>query len=97
MYDEFKKVNEQSYQVNVRSGFVYNGVFPLLVLVANIGTAIVVYFGGLEVLNHTISAGRLVPLCAGHQTALVSLNQHCVVLEPVPTGSGRQRASLRLD
>src|SRR5437764_4751670 len=57
MYDEFKKVNEQSYQVNVRSGFVYNGVFPVLVLVANIGTVIVVYFGGLNVLNHTISAG----------------------------------------
>src|SRR5207302_4847560 len=57
MYDEFKKVNEQSYQVNVRSGFVYNGVFPVLVLVANIGTVIVVYFGGLSVLNHTISAG----------------------------------------
>lgn len=57
MYDEFSRVNEQSYQVNVRSGFVYNGVFPLLVLVANIGTVIVVYFGGLNVLDHTISAG----------------------------------------
>ena len=57
MYDSFKKVNEQSYHVNVRSGFVYNGVFPLLFLVANIGTTIVVYFGGLSVLNHTISAG----------------------------------------
>ncbi|HET7637737.1 MAG TPA: ABC transporter ATP-binding protein, partial [Ktedonobacteraceae bacterium] len=57
MYDAFKQVNEQSYQVNVRSGFVYNGVFPLLVLVANIGTVIVVYFGGLNVLDHTISAG----------------------------------------
>jgi ATP-binding cassette subfamily B protein len=57
MYDEFKQVNEQSYQVNVRSGFIYNGVFPLLVLVANIGTVIVVYFGGLNVLDRSISAG----------------------------------------
>jgi ATP-binding cassette, subfamily B, bacterial len=57
MYDEFKQVNEQSYQVNVRSGFIYNGVFPLLVLVANIGTVIVVYFGGLDVLASNISAG----------------------------------------
>ena len=57
MYDEFKGVNEQSYQVNVRSGFVYNGVFPVLVLVANIGTVIVVYFGGLNVLDRSISAG----------------------------------------
>jgi ATP-binding cassette, subfamily B, bacterial len=58
MYDEFRKINEQSYQVNVRSGFVYNGVFPLLVMVANVGTTIVVYFGGLDVLNHTISPGE---------------------------------------
>ncbi|HEY6410627.1 MAG TPA: ABC transporter ATP-binding protein [Ktedonobacteraceae bacterium] len=58
MYDEFKKVNEQSYHVNVRSGFVYNGVFPLLFLVANVGTTIVVYFGGLNVLDGTISAGE---------------------------------------
>src|SRR5205823_14715795 len=58
MYNEFKKVNEQSYHVNVRSGFVYNGVFPLLFLVANIGTTIVVYFGGLNVLDRSISAGE---------------------------------------
>src|SRR6266700_558831 len=58
MYDAFKQVNEQSYYVNVRSGFVYNGVFPLLFLVANVGTTIVIYFGGLNVLNGTISAGE---------------------------------------
>ena len=58
MYDAFKKVNRQSYHVNVRSGFVYNGVFPLLFLVANVGTTIVIYFGGLNVLNGTISAGE---------------------------------------
>src|SRR6266852_4997392 len=58
MYNEFKKVNQQSYHVNVRSGFVYNGVFPLLFLVANIGTTIVVYFGGLNVLDRSISAGE---------------------------------------
>jgi ATP-binding cassette, subfamily B, bacterial len=58
MYDTFKKVNVQSYHVNVRSGFIYNGVFPLLFLVANIGTTIVVYFGGLDVLARSISAGE---------------------------------------
>lgn len=57
MYDEFEKVNEQSYQVNVRSGFLYNGVFPMLVVIANLGTTIVVYFGGQNVFNHSISAG----------------------------------------
>lgn len=57
MYDEFREVNKQSYHVNVRSGFLYNGVFPILVLIANAGTTLVVYFGGLSVLNHSISAG----------------------------------------
>ena len=57
MYDEFKGVNEQSYRVTVRSGFIYNGVFPVMVMVANIGTVVVVYFGGLNALNHSITAG----------------------------------------
>jgi ATP-binding cassette, subfamily B, bacterial len=57
MYDEFKQINKQSYYVNVRSGFLYNGIFPVLILIANIGTTIVVYFGGQKVLQHTISAG----------------------------------------
>lgn len=57
MYDEFKKVNQQSYHVNVRSGFLYNGIFPVLVGIANLGTTMIVYFGGMNVLDHTISAG----------------------------------------
>jgi ATP-binding cassette subfamily B protein len=57
MYDEFKKVNTQSYHVNVRSGFLYNSVFPVLVMVANLGTTLVVYFGGMSVLNKAISPG----------------------------------------
>lgn len=57
MYDEFKQVNTQSYHVNVRSGLIYDGVFPLLVLVANIGMVIVVYFGGLDVFSRSITAG----------------------------------------
>ncbi len=58
MYDEFKRVNQQAYQVNVRSGFLYNGIFPILLIIANLGTTIVVYFGGQSVLGHSISAGN---------------------------------------
>jgi ATP-binding cassette, subfamily B, bacterial len=57
MYDEFKSINKQSYSVNLKTGFLYNGVFPVLILIANFGTTIVVYFGGQNVLNHSISAG----------------------------------------
>src|SRR5258707_2721537 len=57
MYDELMRVNRQAYRVSVRSGFVYNGVFPLLFFIANIGTTIVIFFGGRDVLGHAISAG----------------------------------------
>ncbi len=57
MYEEFRQINAQSYYVNLRSGFLYNGIFPVLVLIANVGTTIIVYFGGLSVVSHTISAG----------------------------------------
>lgn len=57
MYDEFKKINAQSYYVNVRSGFLYNGIFPVLVFIANIGTVLIVYFGGNKVIDGSISAG----------------------------------------
>ncbi|HTI15226.1 MAG TPA: ABC transporter ATP-binding protein [Dictyobacter sp.] len=58
MFDAFQDINKQSYYVNVRSGFLYNGIFPILVMIANAGTTIVIYFGGLDVLGHTISAGE---------------------------------------
>lgn len=57
MYEEFKQVNAQAYHVNLRSGFLYNGIFPVLVLIANLGTTIVIFFGGNSVLDHHISAG----------------------------------------
>lgn len=58
MYDEFKRINEQSYYVNLRSGFLYNGIFPILVFIANIGTTLIVYFGGRNVVSGAISAGE---------------------------------------
>jgi ABC-type multidrug transport system fused ATPase/permease subunit len=57
MYDEFSAINEQAYQVTVRSGFIYNGIFPILVFIANLGSTVILYFGGRSVLSHTISAG----------------------------------------
>ncbi|HEY0756092.1 MAG TPA: ABC transporter ATP-binding protein [Ktedonobacteraceae bacterium] len=57
MYDEFVRVNRQSYRVSLQSGFLYSGVFPLLFFLANMGTVIVVYFGGRDVLGQQISPG----------------------------------------
>jgi ATP-binding cassette, subfamily B, bacterial len=57
MYGEFRKVNAQAYQVNVRTGLVFSGVFPLLGVAAGIGSTLVVYFGGLQALDGHISPG----------------------------------------
>jgi len=57
IYGEFSQVNQQSYQVNLRQGFVFSSIFPVLITVAGLGTTIVVYFGGTSVLAGVVSAG----------------------------------------
>ncbi len=57
IYQEFDQANNTSYDVNVRRGFVLASVFPLLNAVGGVGTAILVFVGGLGVVNAVISAG----------------------------------------
>ena len=58
IYDEFREVNQQSYRINLRTGFLFSGIFPVLTTIAGIGTMLVVYFGGLNVLEGRVSAGN---------------------------------------
>lgn len=57
IYREFEGVNGQSYEVNLREGFVYSSIFPTLVMLAGLATVVIVYFGGLEASEGTITAG----------------------------------------
>jgi len=57
IYNEFTPVNDQSYRINLRQGYVFSGIFPILGTVAGIGTVLVVYFGGQSVLGGVVSAG----------------------------------------
>jgi ABC-type multidrug transport system fused ATPase/permease subunit len=57
IYEEFNQVNVQSYRINLRQGFVFSGIFPVLNAVAGVGTAFVVYFGGMSVLDGQVSPG----------------------------------------
>jgi ATP-binding cassette subfamily B protein len=57
IYDEFQDVNAQSYRINLRSGYVFNSIFPILSLVAGFGTAAIVYFGGKTAQHGTLTAG----------------------------------------
>jgi len=45
IYDEFKTVNQESYEVEKINGFVFGSIFPILVTIAGLGVAAVVWFG----------------------------------------------------
>ncbi|HYF64675.1 MAG TPA: ABC transporter ATP-binding protein, partial [Herpetosiphonaceae bacterium] len=57
IYGEFTEVNKQSWAVNLRSRYVFSAIFPLLNALAGIGTAALVYFGGLAVRDASLSIG----------------------------------------
>ena len=57
IYNEFTQVNRQSYKVNLRQGFVFSGIFPVLGTVAGLGTALIVYLGGLDVISGNVTPG----------------------------------------
>jgi ATP-binding cassette, subfamily B, bacterial len=58
IYDEFLEVNQQSFLVNRRSRYVFSSIFPVLNLIAGIGTATLVYFGGVGVRQGALTAGE---------------------------------------
>ncbi|MCD4687214.1 MAG: ABC transporter ATP-binding protein/permease, partial [Anaerolineae bacterium] len=57
VYDEFQTVNQQAYRINLRTGYVFNSIFPILSLLAGLGTAAMVYFGGVKANDGGLSAG----------------------------------------
>ena len=57
IYADFLPVNKRSYRVNMLSGLTFSSIFPMLDIVAGIGTGIVVYYGGLRVFDGSVSTG----------------------------------------
>ncbi len=57
IYDEFLAVNEQSYDIHVKRGLVLAMIFPTLQFFSGLGTAVLLYYGGLSVYAATITAG----------------------------------------
>lgn len=57
LYRRFIDINNLSYRVNLRRGFVLANVFPVLNALTGVGTAILVYFGGLTTASGDISIG----------------------------------------
>ncbi len=57
IYADFDDANQQSYRVNVRRGFVLSLVFPTLNALGGVGTAILVYVGGMSAVKGMVTAG----------------------------------------
>ncbi len=58
IYADFNQTNRLAYHVRLRQGLVFNTIFPVLDILAGVGTATVVYFGGMQVLAGNISTGE---------------------------------------
>ena len=58
IYDDFLEVNRRSFFINLRNGYVFSSIFPILITIAGIGTALLVYAGGLQAQNATITRGE---------------------------------------
>ena len=58
VYQEFLEVNKQSYGINLRTGYVFSSIFPILNALAAFGTAALVYFGGVNVQTGALTAGE---------------------------------------
>jgi ATP-binding cassette subfamily B protein len=57
IYEEFEQVNKQSYNINIKRGFVLATVFPTLEVLSGIAVAILLYAGGANVQRGEISFG----------------------------------------
>ena len=57
IYEEFMAINQQSYKINLRRGFVLALVFPVLNLAAGFMVGTVLYTGALAVLGGAINVG----------------------------------------
>lgn len=59
LFDKFNEINQQSYDVNLKRAWVLNAIFPSLGIIQGVVLALLVYFGGLGVLNNIINGGDL--------------------------------------
>jgi ABC-type multidrug transport system fused ATPase/permease subunit len=57
IYGEFLDYNRQSFRINLRTGYVFSGIFPILNVLAGVGTAALVYVGGLIVWEGRLPVG----------------------------------------
>jgi ATP-binding cassette subfamily B protein len=60
IYDTFETNNQQAFRVGLRRGLTLNTVFPIMGIASGLGTAALVYAGGLATRGSSVSLGNWV-------------------------------------
>jgi ATP-binding cassette, subfamily B, bacterial len=58
IYEEFLDVNQRSYRIDLRNGYTFATIFPILNTIGGLGTAALVYFGGRAALDGSLTVGE---------------------------------------
>jgi ATP-binding cassette, subfamily B, bacterial len=58
IYEEFEDVNNKAYDVNLKTGFTFGSIFPILETLSGLGTAAIVWYGVGLSQNQLLSAGQ---------------------------------------
>jgi ABC-type multidrug transport system fused ATPase/permease subunit len=58
LYADFEATNAMAYRVQIRRVAVFGSIYPLMNTLAGLGIAVVVYVGGLMVLDGSVSVGE---------------------------------------
>jgi ATP-binding cassette subfamily B protein len=59
-FDDFSKINEDHRDANVRTIFYYAVYFPMVELITAVGLALIVWYGGGQILRGTLTVGALI-------------------------------------
>jgi len=59
-FEQFRHINDEHRRANVRSIFYYAVFYPAIELVSALATALLLWFGGVRVLDDTLTLGTLV-------------------------------------
>jgi ABC-type multidrug transport system fused ATPase/permease subunit len=58
LHADFERVNAEAYRLGLRQGVVLQSIFPVLGIIAGVGTAAVLWFGGNAVLAGAVTRGE---------------------------------------
>lgn len=51
IYSEFSEMNDQSFWINLKKGWILSSIWPVVNVLFNLAVAAIVYFGGVELLH----------------------------------------------